>query len=166
MGTCRREPPNVAMNITGLTALTLWPEWLPCFTVLDKRTENRTWAPPDRLIGEDLVLHAGKSVGGGSFKKGADWLSETAEAAGWWVSLDRRPKPPSFHWSLVGVLDQQRMPLPLGAAVCVARLVGADQRQETLWDMEDLWHWRLEDIRVLPEPVPMRGHQRLFRVKL
>ena len=44
-----------------MKALTLTPEWAWAVTALDKRVENRTWRPPERMIGQRIAIHAGKA---------------------------------------------------------------------------------------------------------
>jgi len=144
-------------------ALTLWPEWLPAFRHLGKRIENRTWWPPRRLIGQRIALHAGASVGGGSWKR-AEWLVDTAASEGFEVRIGRTP--PEFWW-----YDPEYMtthgtwrhePLVLGAVVCTARL--ADVGGFDLpWAMDGSVHWLLDELDWFDEPVPMRGRQGLWR---
>jgi len=49
------------------------------------------------------------------------------------------------------------------AIVALARVTGWDQDQRTAWDVPEQWHWRLDDVRVLDEPVPCSGRQKLWR---
>lgn len=50
------------------------------------------------------------------------------------------------------------------AIVAVARVVEADRAQRTGWDVPELWHWRLGDVRRLVEPVPCNGSRGLWEV--
>lgn len=43
-----------------MRAITLWQPWAWAITHADKRVENRTWSPPESLIGEQIAIHAGK----------------------------------------------------------------------------------------------------------
>lgn len=47
------------MPAETLPALTLHAPWAYAVTHLDKRIENRTWAPPPKLLGQRLAIHAG-----------------------------------------------------------------------------------------------------------
>lgn len=69
-----------------MKALTLWPEWAHAIAYLGKDVENRTWAPPERLRGEDLLIHAGARIGGRpgrrAAQEGVDALASMCERAG------------------------------------------------------------------------------------
>ena len=47
-----------------MKALTIWPEWVLAFKVLQKDIENRCWPAPKELIGQRIALHAGRRIGG------------------------------------------------------------------------------------------------------
>ena len=144
-------------------ALTLWPEWLPAFTHMGKDVENRTWRPPVRLVGQRLALHAGANVGGGSGKRGRQWLERTAWEAGWSVEFGG-PKLLSLTCSRRGYGPSTTTEIVLGAIVATARVRDAVQDTPSLWAMEGQWHWLLDDLRVLERPIPARGRQGLWRV--
>lgn len=56
------------MNTQRL-AITLWPEWAYAVAHLGKNIENRTWEPPDGLLGQMIAIHGGVSIGGRASKK-------------------------------------------------------------------------------------------------
>jgi len=66
---------------------TLWPEWGPTFTELDKRIENRPSAPPKNLVGKRVAFHNGTYLGGrkaiGAAIAGIYNMLRTAQTAGW-----------------------------------------------------------------------------------
>lgn len=81
---------------------TVWPEWGPAFTHLDKGgqpaaqipgIENRPNPPPKNLIGKRIAFHNGAHVGGRkggvAHQDGVDAVVETARAAGWMVARFR-----------------------------------------------------------------------------
>ena len=154
--------------VAGLTALTLWPEWLPCFTHLDKRVENRTWPPPARLLGQDLVLHAGKSIGGGKVRKGLTRVQGMARAAGWELegqggrspSLRLRARRRETGWEPY----ERTLPIPRGFAVCVVHLDSADELDRTPWDVPGMWHWRVSNVRLIEPAIAISGRQGLWRM--
>ena len=43
-----------------MKALSIKQPWLWAITDLDKRIENRTWKPPQNIIGQRIALHASK----------------------------------------------------------------------------------------------------------
>lgn len=45
-----------------MKALSIKQPWLYCITDLDKRIENRTWKPPDWIVGRRIALHASKAL--------------------------------------------------------------------------------------------------------
>ncbi len=45
-----------------LQALTLTQPWAHAIAHLGKRIENRTWAPPTRMLGRWMAIHAGKKL--------------------------------------------------------------------------------------------------------
>lgn len=148
-----------------MRALTLWPEWPPTFLYMDKTLENRTWPPPEAAIGERIALHAGASIGGGSWKRG-QWLEDTAWDAGWNVTLERDPLMIRFGSRPLGLTNSaRRLPIVLGAVVATTCLVGAKRIEElppdTPWAFGP-WCWMFKDIQPLAEPVPMKGHQGLW----
>ncbi len=157
-------------------ALTLWPEWLPAFTHMGKRVENRTWMPPSWLLGQRIALHAGKQIGGGKRAAGIRWLGETATHAGWMVFTDgldmsfvRLPGLPPG----VGPEGFTHAHIHLGAVVATAELYGVSRVAHlkstaaySPWAILGSVHWLLRDVVVLPKPVPMRGRQGLWKCEL
>lgn len=45
-----------------MKSLTLYRPWPNAIAHHGKRIENRTWAPPGSIIGQQLAIHAGKKV--------------------------------------------------------------------------------------------------------
>jgi hypothetical protein len=151
--------PFATRQTVAMPALTLWPEWLPTFTHLDKRIENRGWPAPDRLIGQRIALHAGKRIGGGSGRKGIEWLAGTAAGEGWETDY------------LDGLLtftrgeEVVRAPVVVGAVVGTAVLTGCRHSHEgppLPWGMPGKYWWMLDEIEVLEEPIAARGRQGIW----
>lgn len=145
-----------------LPALSVEPPWSHAVAWLGKSPENRQWPVPPKLIGTDIAIHATKSV------------DETALAgyqpASWQAQHDRQPGEP---WPpLAGMAT--------GAVVAVARIAGCHHatdcagpllaaafglEHDTLcspWAAWGQYHWELVSVRPLLEPVPCRGHQRIW----
>ena len=129
-----------------MKALSIRQPWLYCITDLDKRVENRTWAPPDWIIGQCIYLHASKRMDDLIGKRAA------SELAGFKLST---------------VVDS----MPLGGIVATARVDGWFSKQKmpnhplfrSKWFFGPIG-WILSDIRQLPEFVPHRGQLGLWDV--
>jgi hypothetical protein len=128
-----------------MKALTLWQPWCWAITIGLKRVENRPWAPPSWLAGEDFALHAGMKYD----KASAEALRSTL-----------LPKDPEIP-------DE----VPHGVVTAVARLADvvtsvAEVRKRGGRDQERWFFgpygWILADIRQLPNPVACRGFQKLW----
>ncbi len=156
-----------------LTALTLWPEWLPTITHMGKDVQNRSWPAPARIIGTRIALHAGKSIGGGKKRDGIVWVGRTAWAAGWRVRVDYLDLSSMLvrQREAGDLLDDpgewfERVPIHLGAIVATAKIVETLKGHDSAWAIEGQWQWVLEDVRMLPTPIPMRGRQGLWKCEL
>lgn len=153
-----------------MKALTLWPEWLPCFTHLDKLLENRGWSPPEGLVGERIALHAGRAIGGsmgggnGGSVRAHEWLAPVALEAGWDVDLLTRPG--HFRWRRAGdpATPWQEVRIPLGAIVCTVRLTASTTSSTRKWAMRGQVHWEVDDVRILRRPILCGGKQGLWDV--
>jgi hypothetical protein len=129
----------------ALPALTLHAPWAYAVAHLGKRIENRTWAPPARLVGQRLAIHAGLH------ETQAEWAAVSSAAR---MTRDD--------------LDCARHDVARGAVVATATLSGFTQepvRDALGWT--SLWWigpvgWLLADVVTLPEPVPCKGRQGLW----
>jgi hypothetical protein len=101
--------------------------------------ENRTWAPPQRLVGQRIAIHAALRI---------DQAAVAAAAEAGFVLPD---------------------PLPTGVLVGTVRLVGVHhastcRSQCSAWAQPGVQHWELADPRPLHRPLPCIGRQRLWTV--
>lgn len=133
---------------TGMRALTLHQPWAWAMAHGYKTIENRSWAPPEWLIGCDFALHAAKKYD----KKGHAFLQKHLEPA----DLKRMPERKRLH---------------SGCIVAVARLDAVVDDYEAaaarVGEHEARWFlgqqgWMLGHIRRLWRPVPCRGYQGLW----
>lgn len=145
-----------------MMALTLWPEWATAVAHLGKRCENRDWKPPSYAIGARIAIHAGKFIGGRPGRpaaaEGMDAVWRNAPDEVGTLGLITHHGEPAF------ALGGRTIPVVTSAIVATVRLVGADLEERTPWDVPGAWHWRLEDVRTLAEPVACRGAQGLWEV--
>lgn len=118
-----------------MKALTIKQPWLYAITDLNKRIENRTWKPPEWIIGQRIGLHASRE----------DDLSGFA----------------AFR-DITGV--DAPHDLPRGCIVSTARVVGFCNHSEDDWFVGP-YGWVLDDIsKVFPGPVSCRGALGLWDV--
>ena len=150
-----------------IRGLTVRQPWAWAIAHAGKDVENRTWAPPNNLLGGYLAIHAGKTLD-------VEAKQELQDA----IRFQTRPElalPDDLS-----VLHN----MPTGAIVAVVRLLGvARQGTETVttytasssygaigpdWDSPWLnrragtFGWILDQLVVLPNPVPCRGMQGLW----
>lgn len=151
-----------------MRALTIKQPWAGCIAHLDKRVENRTWRCPLEFIGASVAIHAGRSVEGQTIsvpngEKFGTLFASNAEWDAWrFWHLGDKPRD-TANWPLK---------LTLSAVVAVATITGCHVRDPeegcgdgsyaygvicSPWAMPDQYHWVLDDVRPLAEPVPCRG---------
>lgn len=115
------------------------PEW--------KCTENRTWAVPPAAIGTVIALHAAKAF---------DWTAEFPPGFDW------HGDPPlterEFHFGLIGsaarIAGCHRHDPDRG---CGAGAHRVGHPFCTPWSVRGAYHWELDGIQLLAEPVPHKG---------
>lgn len=110
-----------------------------------KDIENRTWTTSFRGT---FLLHAAQS-----------WSKEATAWAQWAELRDDRFTLGDFSWrpadhatGIVGLADL--------VDVCSSELTSNDRALPCdcgVWAMPGQYHWRLANVRPLPEPVPARG---------
>ena len=153
--------PDAARVVPDL-AITLWAEWAWMICILGdgrsdglipKRVENRDWHPGQRLIGTRIAIHAGKHLGG---RRGDPAAEEAIDSV---IGMFRLANPGrALPFDFRGRL----LTCDRSAIVCTATVVGVDREQLTGWDVPGAWHWRLQDVLVLPSPVARQGAQGLW----
>lgn len=128
-----------------MKALTIKQPWLHAITAGAKRVENRSWAPPERIIGAVIALHAGKAYDYGAvFPAGA-------ATPGW--------EPGALAEgciTAVATVTEYHHP----GRVCNQ----VNQAACSPWAVRGHYHWVLDRVRPLAEPVPCRGMQRLWEL--
>lgn len=127
-------------------AISLWQPWATLVAIGAKQYETRHWQTRYR---GDLVIHAAK-------KRDREVLSALENLR---PVMVRMPSP--------------MKPMVFGAALCVVRLVDCIPTEiirESLTPQERAFGnytsgrfaWRLENVRVFPQPIPYRGQQGMW----
>lgn len=149
---------------TKLRGLTLLHPWAYAVAHWGKDVENRSWRPEARggQIGMYLAIHGG-AVPGPSSGKREEMRLDLAGA----LQMAGRVPEVGVRGLLAlekgqRVENEERFILP--GIVAVARLAGVTQSSTSPWAARGLYHWQLADVVTLPEPVPHRGAQGLWKL--
>lgn len=134
-----------------MKALTLHQPWAWAVAHAGKPVENRTWAPPARLFGQRIAIHAGKrycpEAAAWMYEHGVDVRDPRRQSTGVVAVATVRGaiavKGSSLQFN--GTLDEH----------CVGEYA------DSFW-FEGPVGWCLDRVIALPEPVPCRGAQGLW----
>lgn len=135
-----------------IKAISLWQPWASLIAIGAKQHETRSWGTSHRGF---MAIHAAKR-----------W---TAEERGACMLFKH-----NFAVTVADCLEYwPTVPLPLGAMLCVVRLVNV--RQIGAWASElsvserafgnyapGRYAWKLEVVKVFDAPIPAKGAQGLF----
>lgn len=148
-----------------LYALSIQQPWVWAILHAGKRVENRTWAPPRKLCGQRIAIHASKGLDAAGF-------AALSEIVGGGV-------PSASHLLTGGIVATAKL---LGAAhvvpvddldgprVACGELVGhldefhPGQISTSPYSVGP-WCWLLEDVVALPSAIPIGGRLGLWRVE-
>lgn len=144
-----------------IPCLSLWQPWASLIALGEKKIETRSWSTSYR---GPIAIHAAKT------KRGFEDIS--------WKDPDgiiEIDEPFASAFERHGILSLSD--LPLGAVLCVADLMLCEPTEDILPHISEQEYqfgnyergrfgWMLQDVRALPEPVPMRGQQGLWSVDL
>lgn len=122
-------------------ALTVKQPWADAIAHGAKRTENRTWPLPKQYVGARILLHAGAAY----------------DPMGRFIITDRA--------ALDSWPDTRR------AIIAAVTLTGCHLAHHDdngspccpVWGEPEVYHWTLDDVTPLPEPVPCKGQLGLWR---
>lgn len=120
-------------------ALTLHRPWAGLIVHGPKRTENRSWTPPNTPV--EIGLHAGRTLDQPMLTRLTEELGPVDE-----VVLEE------------GLVGTARITSVHPAARCPGGL------SCHYWGVSSGWHWMLDHVRALSRPVPAVGRQRLWRL--
>lgn len=139
------DPPKEAPVADGLPTITLWQPWASLVTLGIKTIETRSWAAPERLIGQRIGIHAAARppIGRVGTYEVCRLMDGSYEA--WSYTAD------DLHPGLTSVVA--RHPLPLGVLLGTVRLTACVPMVECIPPQNE---WREPwDILTL-EPWPIR----------
>lgn len=143
------------MKSGDVYVLTLWPEWVAAIVLLDKRIENRTWAPIRAHHGRRFLLHAGANIGG---RPGKPAHREAAAALASIGLTDGEVQ------QCLDFATWQRGKVIASAVLgdVTTRLGYVPERQRR-WAMPGHHHWHLDHVCRVQRPQPLRGSQGFYR---
>ncbi len=134
-------------------ALTLTAPWASIVIDGPKSIENRSWAPPAWVVGQRIAIHASKTY------SEEDWLRARSILIKAGVDT-------------IAAMETWKNWKARAAIIGTARVTGFidDADATRTIDHRNPWFfgrfgWLLADRRSLAEPLPCRGHQKLWGVK-
>jgi hypothetical protein len=141
-------------------ALTTRQPWGWAIVAGHKPVENRTWRPPDDLLGETIAIHAAAEYAEGGLRDTR--IRAVAPQPLAWRSVEG---PGTWAGNLATVW-------PLGGIIGTARLIAAHKADRCCapWgdyrspDDRQVWHWLLDEPFEFAELVPCRGMLGLWTI--
>lgn len=135
-----------------MKALTLKHPWPFAILFMGKDIENRIWKPPVDLYGKRFAIHGGEPPKGKEY----DLFKSTAESL-----LDRFGKP--LFWLDDDSIDQMILP-GIVATVTLTHLVTTNDGGNPWYDGPPSFGWHIQDVRILPDGIKIKGKQRLWNI--
>lgn len=127
-----------------MKCLSIRQPWAWLIVNAHKDVENRSWRTDYR---GPLLIHAAKqwdSAGDGAIQRI------------WTPDLSRKTQ--------LGFASCLLHLEPRGAIIGQVNLVDCVRDSDSAWAEAGMWHWLLEDVQAVPEPIAYRGRQGLFEV--
>jgi len=126
-----------------LPALTIHQPWAWCIAHSTKRIENRTWAPPESVIGKFIAIHAG--------------------------AVPRTKKAHAEMMELAEQMDASHEDLEFGGVIAIAKVVRVVEEEPPVQSPHYLWWngplaWELDEVFALATAVPAKGKQGLWNL--
>jgi hypothetical protein len=126
--------------------------WIGAIILRDKRTENRGWPAPPRIIGKDIALHSSRKP---------DWDAPLYawDAAGMvppWMAGITQASWCRDHAAVLGAV------LAVGAVAGCHHASNAAECRCDRWAAVGQYHWVLDGVRTLPAAVSCGGALRLW----
>jgi len=157
---------------TPIAAITLHQPYATLIALGVKPDETRSWPAPRHLTGNLLAIHAGKATG-----VLAEARENRAEIALWddrrRASFQRRTAIGKFLLHLGEAVPDLDL-LPLGAVVCVARLIQCHRTETIMRTRSEAalvfgdyaygrYAWALNVVHVFADPIPAQGKQGIWQ---
>jgi hypothetical protein len=148
-------------------ALTVHAPWGWAIAYAGKNVENRSWKPPQSLIGQRIAIHQGKRTNEWARRFLANLCNPIVEG----------PFEPDIHlgcivatavvegafWQVAGCPQvRKRDPLPEQLLSRTSEYISTSVRNSR-WYLGGVG-WLLTDVIALPEPIPHKGAQGLWNV--
>ena len=148
-------------------AITLYQPWATLIALGIKTVETRSWAAPERLLGQTIAIHAGRRVvrqPGECIERelrarlGEDWV-RTIPAGAVLATATLAARARVDDLDLTSGHAVHDVDTEMGCAA------GRGQTSMDPWGdfSAGRWLWFLADVIVLPKPVPAVGHQGFWR---
>lgn len=123
---------------SGLRALSVKPPYAQAIIVGEKDVENRSWAPPERVIGSWIAIHASGNLREDDVR-------------------DCQSLAPN-----VRALRSEQ--LPRFAIIGVARVASYSRTSKSRWYNAGSIAWNIDDVVAIRKPIPVKGKLGLWRV--
>lgn len=136
-----------------MKAITLHRPWSWAVAHADKNIENRTWAPPNYLIGSRIAIHAGKQFD----DEGWEYLTDPDTSP----IQDQTLRDSGVGHFVVPYEDACDRGIVAVTTLAEVLRLGAVPLYEHPWYCGPVG-WRFEEIVALPHPIECRGHQGLW----
>lgn len=149
--------------------ISLWQPWASLIAIGAKKIETRSWRAAEKHIGTVIGIHAAKTDG--MLSGSGEWAAAKAfEQAEYPIPLDLRTLPHGAIIAVARLVDCVRMHEGNGwtelhglARLCDGTTI--DPPERFFGDYTPgRWAWKLDEVRALAKPVPLRGRQQLFEV--
>lgn len=119
-----------------MRTLTIRQPWAGLVALGVKDVENRSWRPPDELVGERFAVHAGR-----------------------WDDEPRRMK--RLEGLATSILEHDALDMT-GFIVCTVRLVDVMDDHGSPWAVPGQWHWVLDRPKRVRNSPFLRGRPGLW----
>lgn len=131
-----------------MKALTLWRPWpVAMFFLryeLQKDVENRSWKPPEWIIGKRIAIHAGARY--------VDVFDE-------WLHIIK-PNPTE----ILQLLSEWKRLSEIRGIIGTCVVTGWSETAISKWAEDGMVHWHMDSRRSLRKPIPCKGAQGLWNV--
>ena len=156
----------MSADLVGLPTLSLWQPYASLVAAGIKTSETRSWKPPDKYWGAEILIHATKRP-----VRPQEWAWQPKMVAavknlGHGTSAERFPLGVIMARARIAYWGQVIYHGPPSGDIVVCQHPAGQPYEiedDGLGDYrEDRWVWQFEDIRPLAEPIPARGYQKLW----